>query len=185
MGHNVPPLSLNRNAGGKVKSLLKAIDAISGWAGKIISFLIVPTVLILVYETVMRYGFNAPTPWVHHISWNLTGPFFLLGGAYGLLHRGHVNMDVIYNRFPLRWRAIIDLFTAILFFLFVGVLLWKGMGYAWDSVLGLENSGCPLYFPIYPIKLFLPIAAFLLLLQGSAKFIRDLVTAISGEKYEH
>jgi len=168
-----------------VKSLLKVIDALSDWAGKVISFLIVPIVFILVYEVVMRYGFNAPTQWAHHISWNLTSPFFLLGGAYGLLKKGHVNMDVVYNRFPLRMRAIVDLFTAILFFLFCGVLLWKGMEYAWGSLMILETSGCPLYFPLYPIKLILPIAAFLLLLQGSAKFIRDLITAIAGRQYEY
>lgn len=168
-----------------MKPLLKTIDAINDWVGKVISFLIVAVVFILVYETVARYAFNAPTTWAHHISWNLTGPFFLLGGAYGLLKKGHVNMDVVYNRFPLRMRAIIDLFTATLFFLFCGMLLWLGIEYAWGSLKGLENSGPPLYFPLYPVKLTLPIAAFLLLLQGSAKFIRDLIAAVTGQKYEY
>jgi len=168
-----------------MKILLKTIDAISEWMGRVVCFFIIAIVFILVYETVARYAFNAPTTWAHHISWNFTVPFFLLGGAYALRNKAHVNMDVVYNRFPLRMRAIIDLVTAILFFLFCGVLFWMGVEWSWDSVIGTETSGPPLYYPVYPIKLIVPIAALLLLLQGSAKFIRDLMTAIAGRAYEY
>ena len=153
--------------------------------GRVVCFLIVAVVFILVYETVTRYGFNAPTTWAHHICGNLMCPFFILGGAYTLLKKAHVNMDIVYNRFPLRIKAIVDLFTAMLFYAFYGVLFWKGLEWSWDSLVGLENSGPPLYFPIYPVKLTVPIGALLILLQGSAKFIRDLITAIAGEKCEY
>jgi TRAP-type mannitol/chloroaromatic compound transport system permease small subunit len=48
-------------------------------------------------------------------------------------------------------------------------------------LLILETSETVWDVPIYPLKLALPVGAFLLLLQGLAKFIRDLVIAIKGE----
>jgi len=36
--------------------------------------------------------------------------------------------------------------------------------------------------PIYPLKLTIPIAGFLLLLQGLAKFIRDLIIVITDKE---
>lgn len=179
------PFPLNQKAGAKVKSIVKTIDVLSDWTGRIVSFLVVPITLVLVYETLMRYVFNAPTTWAYYVSSNLACVFFLIGAAYTLLYRGHVSMDAIYIRFPPRVKAIIDVITATIFFSFAGVLLWKSIIYAWDSVKELETVGIPLYLPLYPFKLFVPIGAFLLLLQGVAKFIRDLITAISGEKYEH
>ena len=168
-----------------ILTILKTIDALSNWTGKIVSFLIIPIVCALVYETLMRYVFSAPTTWAYYLSSNLAVVFFLVGGAYTLLHKGHVGMDAVYERFSPRIKAIIDLITAPVFFSFVGLLLWKGIDYAWVSAKGLENTGCPLYLPLYPFKMFVPIGAFLLVLQGIAKFIRDLITAISGEKYEY
>jgi TRAP-type mannitol/chloroaromatic compound transport system permease small subunit len=128
----------------------------------------------------VRYGFNKPTEWAYSISLFLTGAFFILGGGYALLYKSHVNMDVVYNRFPLKTRAIVDLFTSTLFFLFCGVLFWKSLGYVWNSLTILETTDYPPYFPIYPVKLTIPIAAFLILLQGLAKFIRDFMIAITG-----
>jgi TRAP-type mannitol/chloroaromatic compound transport system permease small subunit len=165
--------------------LLKIIDTINEWFGKAVSFLILPIVGILVFITLIRYGFSASTLWSDQISLFLTGPYFILGGAYTLLHNGHVNMDVVYNRFSRRVRAILDLFTAMLFFLFSGLFFWKAVGYSLDSLAILETTGSTLYFPLYPIKLIIPVAPFLLFLQGVPKFIRNLNIAIKGESYEY
>jgi len=165
--------------------LLKSIDTINEWFGKAVSFLIFPIVAILVYITLIRYVFSGSTLWSDQVSLFLTGPYFILGGAYTLLHHGHVNMDVVYNRFSRRARAIFDLFTAMLFFLFCGLFFWMAVGYSWDSFAILETTGSPLYFPLYPIKLIIPVAPFLLFLQGVPKFIRNLNIAIKGKPYEY
>jgi len=166
----------------KLERMLCLIDSISEWSGKIIRWLIFPMMLVVVLGTVLRYGFNSPTVWAQETSQMLFGAFFLLGGACALRYREHVNMDIVYSRFPPRIRAIVDVFTAVLFFLVCGSLLWKGGEMAWFSVLKLEYSTSPWHQPLYPLRLVLPIAAFLILLQGLAKFIRDLNVAIVGGK---
>jgi len=163
----------------KVSSTLRLIDTISDWSGKIVSFMLVFMVAFMSYEVVLRYIFNAPTRWVFETVQFLFGAFCILGGAYALRHRAHVNMEVIYVRFPLRMRAIVDLITSTLFFLLIVVLLWGGWEFAWRSVQTLETTFTPWNPPLYPLKLTIPLAAFLILLQGLAKFVRDLIMAIT------
>ena len=159
----------------------RIIDAVSEWIGKGISFLVILMVLLLVYEVIMRYAFNSPTVFAHETSLFLYGTTGMLAGAWVLRHDGHVKMDAIYGRLPLRTRAIMDLATAPLFFLLVGVVLWTGWDMAYFSVKVNEHTQTPWGPPYYPLKLAIPLSAFLLLFQGLAKFIRDFFRTYKRE----
>jgi TRAP-type mannitol/chloroaromatic compound transport system permease small subunit len=74
--------------------------------------------------------------------------------------------------------------SGVLFFAFVGVLLWQGIGYAKDSLRWLEPDNTPFRAPLYPVKMMVPLGAFLIILQELANFLRDLIFVISGRKYE-
>jgi len=170
----------------KIGYLPHIIDTVNDRIGRVASFLIVATTLILCFEVAMRYIFNVPTIWVHETTQFVYGAFFLLAGGYCLLYGLHVNVDIIYSHFPTRIKALVDLSTYLLFFLFCYVLLWEGGKMARDSILMLEHSHSFWAPPVWPIKLMVPIAAFLLTLQGLASFIRRLITAATGkEQYEH
>jgi TRAP-type mannitol/chloroaromatic compound transport system permease small subunit len=93
-----------------------------------------------------------------------------------------VNVDILYHRFTPRTRAVIDLFTWLLFFYFCGLLLVKGWEMAWDSFQVRETEPTSFAPPVYPIKMTIPLGALLILLQGLAKFIRDLNLAITGKE---
>ena len=160
---------------------LKVIDRMSEWVGKAAGFLVLPLVVVMGYDVVTRYVFNVATVWAYETTIFLFGALSILGIAYALKLRAHINVDVIRRRFPTRVGAIVDLFTSLLFFAFCCALLWKGIEMAWSSLKVLEISSRTSWEPpLYPIKMTIPIAAFLLLLQGLANFIRDLVTAIKG-----
>lgn len=167
-----------------MKSFLSVIDFISNWSGKVFAFLWIPVVLVISQEVIRRYVFGAPTLWGFETMIFLCGVLYIIGGAYTLLHRRHIYVDAVYARFSLRIRAIIDLVTFPFFFLFVGILLWAGADRAWAAILIRETSGSPWNPPIYPIFLAIPLGAFLILLQGLAKFIRDLSIAIRGQEAE-
>lgn len=169
-----------------LRSVLKGIDATSEWSGKVISFLIYAAIGVLIYEIVLRYLFNAPTIWAHGITQRIIATYAILLGAYTLRQGGHVKVDILYNRLSMRGRAILDLFTAIFFLLFCGVLLWQGGEFAWTSVKILERCNTiPFNAPLYPVKVMLPVGAFLILLQGLAQFTRNLITAVTGRQCEH
>jgi TRAP-type mannitol/chloroaromatic compound transport system permease small subunit len=105
----------------------------------------------------------------------LFGTIIIIGGAYTLYHDGHVNMDVIYGRLSIRKKAFLDLVTSFFTFSFLIILIWEGGETAWRSLINLERDSTQWAPPIYPIKLMLPLGAFLLFLQVLAKFIRDFL----------
>jgi TRAP-type mannitol/chloroaromatic compound transport system permease small subunit len=168
----------------KLKFFLKGVDAISEWSGKGVAFLILAGIVILVWEVVSRYVFHHPTMWAHGTSQRLFATYYILAGAYVLRYNAHVTVDIIYNRLSLRAKAILSLIGSAFFFAFCGVLLWKGIDFAWTSLSQLEPDETPWRAPVYPAKMMVPIGAFLILIQGLAKFSRDLMTAITGRQYE-
>ena len=163
-------------------AILNTIDSISEWSGRIIIFLLPIVVLEMTYEVVVRYGFNAPTEWSYEVTIFGCGTIIIIGGAYTLLHKGHVNVDLVYSHLSLRRKAILDLISSVLFFLYVGVLVWLGGKIGVKSVMFFEHSDSLWAPPLYFFKMALPVGASLLLLQGLAKFIRDLATAVTGRE---
>ncbi len=167
-----------------MKRLFNVIDRTNELLGKAISYLIVVLIGVIFYEIFVRYLFNSPTIWAHEISQMIYGVYVILLGGYLQQRGGHVNVDILYHRFTPRTRAIIDLFTWLLFFCFSGVLLVKGWEMAWDSFLYRETDSTAFAPPIYPLKMMIPLGALLLLLQGLVRYIADLRLAITGKEEE-
>lgn len=166
-----------------MRRALAAIDFVSEWSGRLISLLIYFLTFILLYDVMMRFVFNSPTIWAHELSLHLFGAYAVLAGPYVLLHDQHVKIDIIYNRFSKRGRAVLDSFTFLIFFLFIFVMLRYGFNWAWISVKIQETiSPSPWRSPVWPTKLTIPLAAFLMLIQGLAQFIRNVKLAITGKE---
>jgi TRAP-type mannitol/chloroaromatic compound transport system permease small subunit len=166
-----------------MKNILAVIDSISEWSGKLVSFLIVFIMTILLFEVALRFVLNSPTIWAHELSMHFFGAYSVLAGAYVLLHDQHVKIDIIYLRFSPRGRAILDVVTYMLFFLFIAIMLRYGYMIAWRAIqLKQTVSPSPWGSPIWPTKCMVPLAAFLILLQGLANFIRSLKLAFTGKE---
>lgn len=155
-------------------AFFRVIDIISEWTGKVASYVLIPLVLVLVYEVIMRYVFDKPTLFAHETGIYLYAFNGMIAGAWVLLHEGHVKMDAVYGRLSPKTRAILDLITAPLFFYFCGLVLWQGWEMAYRSLIGLEHTPSAWSPPWYPFRMILPVAAFFLLLAGVSKFRRDL-----------
>jgi TRAP-type mannitol/chloroaromatic compound transport system permease small subunit len=166
----------------KLKQVLSWIDRINEWTAKGASWLIWIIIAATAYEVVMRYAFKNPTTWSFELNYLVFGAYFMLIGAYTHARKGHVSVDIFYGRLSTRGKAIADLITFPAFFLFVGVMFYKGFGFARDAWGFRETLSSAWAPPVYPFKTVIPIAAFLLFLQGVAKFIRDLHTAVTGKE---
>jgi len=156
----------------------RAVDRLNDWCGRLVGLQILLIVVVIVYEMILRDLFNTPTLWANETMIYVTAVAYLLGGGYALHHRRHVAVDVVYARFSPRVRAWLDLVTLVFFVLYLGTLIWAGSIWAWDSIKVAEGTGSPWNPPIWPVKLAIPVAALLVLLQGIANVIRDFrVTA--------
>ena len=165
-----------------IQGFISTVNSINDGIGKAVSFLAYPMIGVLVWEVFMRYVFNQPTIWAHELSALFYAVFFLLGGAYTLRWNAHINVDVLYVRLSPRKRAILDLVTWMLFYFFCGVLLWQGCQASWKSFLRMERASTVWEPYIWPVKLCIPLAAFLMLLQGVTKTISDLYLAFTGRE---
>ena len=161
----------------KAETFCRWVDTINEKVGRAVSMLLIPLVIIVMLEVVLRYFFNRPTIWAWDVNIQLAGTLILLAGGYTLLYKRHVVIDVVVHRFSPRTRAIIDLITSPVFFIGYGVLLWIAMDEARDSVQIRELFSSVWSPPMYYFKVVMAVGFFLLLIQGVAKFIRDLSIA--------
>lgn len=166
----------------KIQLLMDFLDRTSLNIGKFCSFSIYIIMVIIILELCLRWIFNAPTEWAHEASSMLYGVYFILGGAYTLIKREHVRMDIIYARFSLRRKAIADISTFFLFAIYIAIIIWFGGKTAWHSLLINEHSQTVWGPPLYPTKIILVIGAILIFIAGCTKFVRDLLQVASGKK---
>jgi TRAP-type mannitol/chloroaromatic compound transport system permease small subunit len=157
-----------------MRRVVSIIDSINKWVGRTFPLLIIPLIGIILFEVIMRYCFKMPTIWVHELSVYLFGCTWVIVGGFTLLNKRMVNMDVLYTRFSPRTQAIIDICTFILAFIFVLVLLLKSWELGWESLLWNEMSDTAWRVPYYPVRLLLPLGAFLVLIQLISKLIKDI-----------
>lgn len=165
-----------------LRRILSAIDRMNFWVARTVSWVVVVIIATTIYEIICRYVFNAPTNWVFEFNYLIHGPYFLLLGAYSFAINGHVNVDIVYGRLSKRTKAVVDLFTMPLFFFFVLMMLIYGGRFAMNSFAFRETLSSAWAPPVYPVKFTIPVAAFLLLLQGLAKYIRDFHLAVTGKE---
>ena len=163
--------------------ILQGIDFICIWTGKISAFLVLILIVCVVWEVTSRYGFNEPTIWSFEIQRMVGGTIFLMGFSWVLIQKGHVRVDLIYQRFSPRGKAILDatLYLLLVFPLWLWVMprMIDWVQLSW--VIQERSSDSAWRNIIYPFKTVAPIAISLLLLGLLATFTRDIRTIIRGK----
>ncbi|MDZ7748192.1 MAG: TRAP transporter small permease subunit [Halofilum sp. (in: g-proteobacteria)] len=155
--------------------LIRVCDAINERVGRFLAWFTVAMVLLTLAVVIMRYGFSFGRIWIQEIVTYLHAAVFMLGAAYTLQHRGHVRVDIFYQRFSPRRRALVDFLGTLLLLMPVAVfiLAWS-LGFVANSWARLEESpqtgGLPF---VYVLKTFIPLMAALLMVQGVAELARN------------
>lgn len=160
---------------------MKALQAISEWSGRLLSWLTLLMVVVTFVVVVLRYGFDMG--WIalqESVLW-MHGLVLMLGAAYTLRHEAHVRVDVFYRLFDPRRQALVDLLgTLLLLFPVCGFILWTSWGYVADSwSLGessREAGGLP---ALYLLKTVIPVAAVLLTIEGVTLAVRSWQTIVN------
>jgi TRAP-type mannitol/chloroaromatic compound transport system permease small subunit len=165
--------------------VMRAITRFNTWIGTWFSYAVFFLTLLLLADVFMRYLIGRPAVWTAESAQLLFGAYAVLSGGYLMAQGAHVNVDIFYGRFSPRTKAVVDIFTSVLTFLFVGALVYFGSAMAWESIQRWETSASAWNPPIWPIRLTIPIAAVLLLLQAIVKLIQDILTVLGVEPEGH
>ena len=140
-----------------------------GWIAGVLNLLMLVNVF---YDAIMRYFFKTGSIALQEMEWHLFAIVFLFGIAYGLKEDGHVRVDVLYDRFSPRWKAIVNLAGTFLFLLPLSVLIIEGsIWYVHEAYTSGEISGDPGGLPHrWLIKLVIP-ASFVFLVVSAIGFV--------------
>ena len=166
----------------KLEKLCVRIDSINKWVGNVAGYVIGLVVLMMSYEVVSRYVFNAPTIWSGELCQYGLCFATMLGGGYTLMLDNHIRVDIICRNFSFRRRAWLELATWWIVIGFLVVLIWKGGELTIDAYLGDEKSMTFLEVPMYYSLFLVPLGAALLLMQAVARLIRDVINLVLGEE---
>lgn len=167
-----------------LEKFVNFVDKLTEFIGQLFSLLLIPLMCIVSMEVILRYIFNSPTIWAWDVNMQLFSLLLVIGGSYAYLHDAHVRVDVVLNGLSARTKIYLDLFTSLLFFFVIGVLLWQSSVEGIEAFTTKENYSSLWSPPIYPLKLAIPFFVFLLLLQGITKFISGILKLTDPDNRE-
>ena len=177
MRNDRPPKAKTR-----AESLLpvaRAIDRFTNTIGKLTYWLVLVMIGVGVWNVLGRYignavGQNLSSNALIETQWYLFDLVFLLGAAYTLQHNEHVRVDVFYDRWNRKRKALADLLGTLFFLIPFSVLV---IYFSWASVVQSwvtrETSPDPGGLSRYPIKAMVIVSFLLLIIQGISEAIKN------------
>jgi TRAP-type mannitol/chloroaromatic compound transport system permease small subunit len=164
-----------------IRAYVRGIEAVNRVVGEFSMYIVLVMTVILVYESISRTVFGRAHIWVVEIIEFLMAAYYLLGGGYSVILKGHVRMDLFYGKWSEKGKAIVDLLTAPFFIFYVVFLLVGGLsGLEYALQYGQKNY-TPWGPPLAPIKFIMVVGIVLMLLQAIAEFFKDLAKARGEE----
>ncbi|TRW92237.1 TRAP transporter small permease subunit [Paracoccus sp. M683] len=162
-----------------ISRLTRAIDQMNRLIGQGVSFLIWAGIAVLCYEVVARYVFGQPTVWAHGYTQRIFGSYFILIGAYTLIQRDHVRVDILLTPGPSRRNAVLDLLNYAFLILWGLVLTIEGWRFFLDAWRWAEVDDSALRHAMWPPKLALFLGSLMITLQGINEAIKSVLYLIS------
>lgn len=105
--------------------------------------------LILSYEVVCRYFFNAPTIWAQETSTYLYMWTMLAAAAYTLQEGKHVHVDLVTERLPSRARNLVEMVTGAIGAVFCAIVSVQAYEMIAATVRFGKVSATPLRVPLW------------------------------------
>ena len=125
----------------KLEKHFDRFSDLMGWVAGVLNLLMLINVF---YDSIMRYFFNSGSIALQEMEWHLFAMVFLFGIAYALKEDGHVRVDILYDRFSPRWKAIVNIGGILLLLLPLSVLVIEGsIWYVTEAFNSGEISGDP------------------------------------------
>lgn len=157
-----------------LRGFVHAIDAVNEWIGRTVAWLTLGCVLTCFAVVVLRYAFGIGYPWMQELYVWQHAVVFMAGAGYTFLHRGHVNVDVLYGRLDARGRAWVDILGTVLFLMpWLAVIAITSAPFVLSSWSVREASGTANGMPaMYLLKSLLWVFCALVFAQGLALLVR-------------
>ncbi|MBO6755029.1 MAG: TRAP transporter small permease [Roseibium sp.] len=108
-------------------------------AGISLGFLAI--VIMMVFEVVARYGFNAPTIWAHEIAGIFAAVAFLIGGAYCMVDKSHMRITLLSDAASPGFRRLAEFIGLVCGLVYIGGLTYSAWRLTERSLLRFQPDG--------------------------------------------
>ncbi len=162
--------------------LLRSIDSFNARFGDLIAWVYFVVFAITLFDVAARYVFNSPTSWGADLVIAICAMHYALSGAMALQRGDHVRIDLVYNLFPGWIRRLCDVVAGLVIIALMLALIWFGWQQAAPAIRVWETTGTSWNAPT-PVfmKLAIPVAGVLMLLQAVVNLVRDVRALRAGE----
>ena len=173
------------------RPITAAIDVLNYRAGQLIALLMVPLIVVVVFEVLSRNSFSilqnagfedlarnlglGPTLWVYDTSRMIAGVLFMAAAGYGLMRGVHIRADFLYRNWSAKTQATVDatlylvfFMPSMIFFTIIASEFWW-VAFSRGETMQVDSAWGPL---LWPARLAMPVGAFLLMLQGIPEIFR-------------
>ncbi|MEW7006284.1 TRAP transporter small permease subunit [Lentilitoribacter sp. EG35] len=177
------------------RSYIRVVDAVNYRIGRIMMYGIFVMIAILMWSSISK-TFFLPSLWTLEIAQFAMVTYYILGGPYSIQMGSNVRMDLFYGEWSTKKKAQVDAITVLFLMLYLGVLLYGGLGSmayslghysdepmqflaglltGQEDVGRLERSPTAWRPYLWPIKLIMCVGIFLMLLQAISEFLKDII----------
>ncbi|PRX32652.1 TRAP-type mannitol/chloroaromatic compound transport system, small permease component [Meinhardsimonia xiamenensis] len=186
-----------------IVAYVRAVESLNYRIGRATMYLIFVMIAVLMWSSISKVAF-LPAHWTLETAQFLMVAYYILGGPYSIQMGTNVRMDLIYGGWSARRKAMVDAFMVFFLLFYLAVLLYGAIGSTayslgyWGTepfaffrdlamaflsggpeaageVIGrLERSSTAWRPYMWPIKVVMVIGIFLMLLQATAEFFKDL-----------
>ena len=153
--------------------LTQTLRSIVAWIAFLITF-------VIVYDTILRYFFRAPSEWPSYFSTYGFAYLIMLGGPYVQMSHSHIRTDVILSKLNLKAKTISEVVFSFCLIIFCAVLSWSGWVSFWESLILKRVQAGVLAWPLWPQLVVIPVGATLTGLWGIVDFFNNLCLLFRG-----
>jgi len=162
------------------------IDQFTEFTGRTIAWLNVAMVVLTCLVVIMRYVFNHSSIVLQESAMYLHAAVFLMASAYTLKHDEHVRVDIFYQRFSTKGKALVNLIGTLLLLipviLFIGWSSWPYIESSWRVLeTSSEAAGLPL---VFILKSLILVMVAVLLIQAVSEVLKS-VAELAGIPVGH
>ena len=164
-----------------VVKFVRTVDAVNRVVGTFSMYLVFMMIAILLYEPIARNLFGKSSIWAVEMAQFTMAAYYLLGGGFSMMLKGHVRMDLLYGRWSEKKKATYDVFTDLFLIFYLVFLLYGAYSSIEYAVMYGQRNRSAWAPYMAPIKIIMGTGVLLMLLQAIATFFKDLAKARGKE----
>ena len=160
-----------------IKAFVRYVDVVNRTIGRFAMYLIIVMMGVLLFASISRGIFNVSHIWVVETAQMTMAAYYILGGGYSMQLDSHVRMDLLYGRWSLKTRAIVDAIVGFSLIFYLIVLLYGAISSTQYAIEYGQKNYSAWAPPMAPIKIVMTFGIAMMLLQVIATFFKDLEKA--------